>query len=313
MKKTLLAIALATASTTLYAADAKVSFSGHVNYLFGDLEDFTGNEDTTVDGNGASGSRVRFVSSVKHGEITYGARQEFSVGSGNGSNVGVRVNQFTLNGGFGQLSLGTGWEAGDDAAEQDLSGTYLLTGSGYDAWGLGFGKIDGSRDERLRYDSPKFGGVVKFAVDYDDSEDISVAVFAGGSNWKVAGYIEQRDDDDSDEAGVSASFNLGGFVLTGQLGERDETASGADDNRSYAGVILGYNKGKYSVAVDFANYEVNDGDTTDRDTAGLSFVYRPGKGVELYAGLRSADDNVGTFVNGEDSGEALLVGARVKF
>jgi hypothetical protein len=129
MKKTILAIALAAATTTAFA---DTSVSGHVNYKFGDLEDFNGNEDFTIGTAGTSESRFRFKASTEANGVTYGIRQEFGLGGPGTSSVGSsfnkRFNSLYLKGSFGKVTLGQGSEAGDGAVENDYSGTYLTQG-----------------------------------------------------------------------------------------------------------------------------------------------------------------------------------------
>jgi hypothetical protein len=341
MKKTLLALAIAGAAVS---AQADVSISGHVNYSAGDLKDFNGNEGFDVQNNGASGSRFRIVASKEANGITYATRQEFSV---NGSSApGGRVSDMSIAGDFGKFYLGHGWESGEDATEMDYSGTYVLTGSAYDAWDVGsnINNVDGGRDQRLRYDSPKLGGVVTLKADIDTNDNLGLAVFAGGSNWKAAIYSETKGDNgttavgasgnDTDEVGGSIALKVAGFTAAFQMGKKDRqkavtqlldvnnvetrAAVKAADEQEYRAIILGYNVGKISVAIDFANYEETDTAgvaKVDNDTQGLSFVYRPTGGVELYAGLRTADANVvgATSFNGQNDATGFLIGGRVKF
>jgi len=326
MKKALLALAVAGAAVS---AQADVSVSGHVNYSAGDLEDFTGNQGFDVRQNGASGSRFRIVASKEANGITYGTRQELGLTTGGTGALNTRVSQFTIGGDFGQVSLGQGWESGDDAAEQDFSGTYLLTGSGKGAFGFDSATsitiVDGGRDNRLRYDSPKLGGVVKIVADYDTTDNVGLAVFAGGSNWKAAIFTEQKGDtgtgigatdDNTDEVGGSIAFKAGPITAAFQFGDRD--GQGATNEREATNMILGYRQGKISVAIDRATFEtttVAGVKVLDHETTGLSFVYRPTGGVELYSGFRSADANDSTstvFGQGGD-GTAFIVGGRVKF
>lgn len=321
MKKTLLAVALAAASTTAFA---DVSVSGHVNYVFGDIEDFTGNEDITVNDAITSQSRFRIKSSKEANGITYGSTQEFGLNGDSSTDVvGIRVNEFFLKGDFGKLSLGQGSEAGDGAAESDFSGTYLGNNAAYNTWGLSsaIGQIDGGRDERLRYDSPKLGGIFAVALDIDTNDDTSIAVRAGGSNWKAAVYQESRDANDSDEIGASVALKFGGFTAAAHYGEIDDNglaAAAARGDIEFSRFILGYRSGPYSVAVDLATRE-QDASTgnaeVDHETTGLTFVYRPTGGVELYAGIRSVDDDdaAPSLPGMEDDGDGFLVGGRVKF
>ena len=317
MKKTLLALAIAGAAVS---AQADVSISGHVNYSAGNLEDFNGNDGFDVQNNGASGSRFRIVASKEANGITYGTRQELGLTTGGTGALNTRVSQFTIGGDFGQFSLGQGWEAGDDAAEQDKSGTYLLTGSAFDAWDVGnnFNNVDGGRDNRLRYDSPKLGGVAKIAADIDTNDNVGLSLALSGSNWSAGLFTEQMDATGvADQIGGSVAANFGGFTAAVQLGET--SGNGATSDTSYSGVILGYRVGKISVALDFANYEVEPAAggaaTVDNGTTGLSFVYRPTGGVELYAGIRNADSDIAgsTAFQGQDDATGVLVGGRVKF
>jgi len=312
MKKALLALAVAGAAVS---AQADVSISGHTNYRMGNTEDFNGSDNFSVANNGASGTRFRIVASKEANGITYGSRQELGLDSGSGAPSG-RVSQITIGGDFGQFSLGQGWESGDDATELDYSGTYLTSAGGHSGFGgSGVSNIDGGRDQRLRYDSPKLGGVANIAVDFDDSDNLGVAGKIGGDNWKAAMYIENNDVDDTDELGGSIAFKVAGFTAALQLSQK-ELGTGAGD-ADYKAVIIGYNVGKMSLAIDIATREdeTNGVKTLDRSTKGLNFNYRPVGGVELYAGIRTAEDDIvgATTYNGEKDGDAFIVGGRIKF
>jgi hypothetical protein len=306
MKKTILAVALAAASTTAFA---DTSLSGHVNYKLGDLEEFNANEDITVNDAVTSQSRFRFKSSIENNGLTYGTRIEFGITDGGPTNL--RYNEFTIKGGFGKLYLGRGSESGDGATEHDFSGTYLGNGSAYDSWeGAGVAQIDGGRDQRLRYDTPKLGGIATISLDYDNADDTGIAINLGGSNWKAGLYTESKEAANSDEFGYSIAGIFGGFTISIQGGEAER---GAAPDLEYAKYIVGYKSGPYSIAFDMGTNE--QGSAVDHETSGLTFVYRPTKGVELYAGLRSTDDEDATpsLAGGADSADGFLVGGRVKF
>jgi hypothetical protein len=305
MKKTLLAVAIATASTTAFA---DTSLSGHVNYKIGDLEEFNGNEDITVNDATSSQSRFRFVSSKENNGLTYGTRIELGITDSGPTNL--RVNEFTIKGGFGKVSLGRGSEAGDGATEHDFSGTYLGNGAAYNTWeGAGVSQIDGGRDQRIKYDSPKLGGIATISLDYDTTDNTGLAINLGGSNWKAGLYTESFDAANSDEVGYSIAAIFGGFTVSIQGAEKET----AGDDLEYAKYIVGYRSGPYSIAVDMGTNE--QGSAIDHETTGLTFVYRPTKGVELYAGFRSTDDEDATasLAGGADSADGFLVGGRVKF
>lgn len=331
MKKTLLAIALATAATT---AQADVSLSGHVNYSMGDFEEFNGTASTAdpednpydkdqgfnVVNNDSSGSRFRIVGSIEHNGLTYGVRQELGLANGGGSPTG-RISQITVSGGFGQFSLGQGWESGDDITELDYSGTYIAgSGAGGYTFGGGDGtqtpNIDGGRDQRLRYDSPKIGGFLNIAADYDEGENFGVSLLAKGDFWQAGVYTELMDEDDTDELGGSVAVKFSGFTASLQYGTKDNGTNNGDSE--YTGVILGYNVGKVSVAIHTENRVDTDGsgdDTVDNTSNGVSFAYRPTAGVEFFAGYRTAESDIGNKYQGgtEDSASGLAIGGIVTF
>jgi hypothetical protein len=334
MKKALLALAVAGAAVSV---QADVSISGHVNYAAGNIEDFvkaqTGSvaggdledqddfdarkaarKDFSVYNNSASGSRFRIVASKEANGITYATRQEFSV---NGSSApGGRVSDITMAGDFGKVYLGHGWESGEDATENDYSGTYVLTGSGTEAFGdTQVANIDGGRDQRLRYDTPKIGGLAVISIDKDNSDDLGVALSLKGSMWKAGIYSEQKDVEGADELGGSVAVKVSGFTAALQVSSKESGTSDID----YTNVILGYNVGKISFAVDMSSRETTaaGGATTDENsTQGLSFIYRPTGGVELYAGARTAEADNGDLdyqAGLSDDASGFIVGARVKF
>jgi hypothetical protein len=301
MKKTLLAVALAAASISAYA---DVSLSGHVNYKIGDLEDFSGNEDITVNNANTSQSRFRIKGTKEANGITYGTEIEHGVVD---AGVNRRVDEFFIQGGFGKISLGNNSEAGDGVTEADFSGTYLTQGD-LSSWEFGgvFSNVasrDINRDERLKYDAPKLGPV-SLSVSYANNDDINVAAFAGGSFWTARIATVAAEADDSDIIAGSVAFKFSGFTVAAAHWIQE---TGADNELEHSKAILGYNAGPISVSVDFQTTE-NDAETIDNETTGLNFVYRPTKGVELYAGLRSADDNVT-----DEDGNGFLAGARIQF
>jgi predicted porin len=317
MKKTLLALAIAGAAVS---AQADVTISGHVSYAIGNIDDFSDRDESgrsITEGN-TSTSRFRIIGTTEANGITYGAKQEIAVNTN--SPLSTRVNEIFISGDFGKVSLGQGSESSDDAAELDFSGTYLAGGD-LDSWnldgdadndgadsedGLGFSTIDGGRTERLRYDSPKIGGIAQVSFDTQDDDDFVVRLALSGNNWKAALYSESRDADNSDEIGGSVAAKFGGFTAAYQFADRDSATSGGPET-DYDAVILGYRVGKYAFSIDSRRNETSD-DSVDTDTQGLSFVYRPTGGVELFAGLRTVENNITN-----DDADGFLLGGRVKF
>ena len=338
MKKTLLAVALTAASMT---AVADMSVSGHVNYKAGFLEDFNSNEDLTVGTAGTSESRFRFLSSIEANGLTYATRIELGLGEpGRANALNKRFNEIMVSGAFGKLSLGQGSSAGDGATENDFSGTYLTAGD-LTSWELGAGSAaveagftfnpedgekkanvvaaagaglaennskDIGRVERLRYDAPTLGDLhlsasINDSTTNDTGNDIAVAATYKLSNFVVSVATISAEADDADVVEASVAGKMANF--TAALGFHTEENGGNDLEQTH--VILGYNPGPFSVSVDFQTTETDD-KSVEAETTGLNFVYRPAKGIELYAGARNAQAG-----NGDIDEDAFLMGARVKF
>ncbi len=363
MKKTLLAAAV-TAAALSTSAIADTKLSGQVNYIAGALEDFNGNEGLTVTDAGIWSSRFRITSYVKDASgIKYGLRIEYGIGSGagngdNGSGLGQRVNEFYLKGSAGKLSVGLGSEASDGALEKEFSGTYSTNNSELESFGLAtlnddqqtpgnssssqafgvalngagsaavglFPQLDGGRTQRIRYDTPKLGGVASLSFSYDTDDTFSARVDAGGKGWGFAAFGTAFDDDEQDnpttaaeegrDSVYGASFGFkafGGF--TGSIAYAEQENQN-DDEIENIRVVIGYRTGKHSVAVDYvqATFDRDSASEVDNESFGLGYVYRATKGVELYASIRQAESDLDVFDDGsDDTGTGFLVGSRIVF
>ena len=316
MKKTLLAAALFAASTGAVAAghESGVKVSGHVNYVVREITElgdegladaeFAENgdvvEDLRVEDDTTSGSRFRIVAEKK-GDITWGTKLEFGVTS---AALSTRHSHLYAKGDFGKVTLGQGSEVGDGYTEIDHSGTYVLTGNN-GVFEAGVAVTGGGRTENLRYDSPKLGGLATLSASYNEDET-NIGIHLKSSIWEAALYSESNTDEtEADEQGGSVSATFGTFTAALQYSV-DEAVGGADDgDTEKTKVILGYKSGPISVAVDFGTQE-DDDVADDLEHVGLSFVYRPAKGVELYAGTRSVEQ-------GSADGSGIAVGSRIKF
>jgi hypothetical protein len=309
MKKTLLAIALAAATTTAYA---DTTLSGHINQKFGDLEDFNSNEDFTVGNAGTSQSRFRIKSTKEVNGVTWGMYLEHGLVD---SGVNRRHDNLFAKGSFGKVTLGQGSEAGDGAVENDYSGTYLTQGD-LGSWELGIGPDsdssfstpDGGRTENLRYDTPKLG-MFTAAVTLDNQDTVSVEANLKGSMWKAGVYAATKGDaaGDSDEVGGSVAVKFGGFNVAVGAAQVDEGVAGDNTDLDYTNIVVGYRAGPVAVSVDLKTNE-NDAGNVDKETVGLNFVYTVTKGVELYAGYRTVDNNAT-----DTDADGILAGGRVKF
>jgi hypothetical protein len=307
--------------------------------------DGAGNEDLTVGSAGTSESRFRILSSLEANGLTYGSKIELGLGEpGRANALNKRQNELYISGAFGKVTLGQGSSAGDGATENDFSGTYLTAGD-LTSWELGAGSaavaagftstfnpvtgattvtanvpaaaggslasnssLDIGRVERLRYDAPTIGNLHLSASLNDATVNDAGNDFAIAATYKLPSFAftvasVSADADDSDIVEASVAGKMANF--TAALGFHTEENSGDDLEQTH--VILGYNPGPFSVSVDFQTTET-DSKSVDAETTGLNFVYRPTKGVELYAGARNAQA-----ADGVIDEDAFLMGARVKF
>jgi predicted porin len=254
--------------------------------------------------------------------------------------IDLRYQDVYLSGSFGKISLGKGDGAGNDATESDLSGTYIIAAANsqdlyggyvFDAAGdFNVSDVYGSTDSysrvnRLRYDSNNFNGF-SFAASYGQQQVSEIsAKFAGGTDIKYVvqgfyGTIGENGtldgttlvDNGDERMGVSGSVLLAnGLNFTASYSEKDSDLSTAED-RENMWFKVGYKMGKHAFAVDYGETEDSTETTTESesDTMGVSYVFAPAKGVELYAGYRQYN------LDGNDTGtdpEFYTVGSRVKF
>jgi predicted porin len=238
---------------------------------------------------------------------------------------------------FGRLWLGQGHTASDNTAEVDLSGTAVVGTSDLPdfAGGLEFvddgelsdvsigdayNNFDGlSRDDRLRYDTPSFGGFKLSASAVSDSNfDVAGFYASAFGGTKVAGAAAFASNaGDFQQVDGSASMLLaGGFNVTAAAGWRDFDDGDRDAGRYVYGK-LGYlfeafAIGATALAVD-AYYGEDVGAEGDEATmVGLLAVQTVDPiATDLYFGYRHFDLSR----DGADFDpiNAVLSGARVKF
>jgi hypothetical protein len=238
---------------------------------------------------------------------------------------------------LGKVSIGQGHTASDDTAEVDLSGTGVVGTSDIGDYagglqfvddgtlsgatiGAAFNNFDGlSRDDRLRYDSPRFGGFGIAASAVADSKFDIAGLYTGAfGDTKLAGAAAYASDG-GDFQGVDGSASLllaGGFSVTAAAGWRDFDAGGRDDGR-YAYGKLGYRLtpftiGATALAVDAYYGEDVAADGDESWMIGLLAVQTVDQiATDLYFGYRHFDlERDGADL---DPINAVLSGARVKF
>ncbi|MEJ6401435.1 porin [Yoonia sp. 2307UL14-13] len=246
---------------------------------------------------------------------------------------------------FGRLTFGQGDTASNNTSEVDLSGTAVVGYSGVEdaaggvlfrnadgtlsdtSVGAAFTNLDGlSRRDRVRYDTPSFGGLSFAASVGADSEDADETFYDIAANYKgrfgslqVAGAVAYANQTvaDAEQEIVNGSFSAlhdSGFSLT--LAGGVQETEGVSDDVTFGYVKAGYQAdwtslGTTALAVDYAVNEHVLGLDDESTSYGLLAVQNiDAVGTELYAGLRNYEvDGAGDL----DDVTVLLAGARFKF
>jgi predicted porin len=249
-------------------------------------------------------------------------------------------------GGFGKVSLGQGDGAANGGTEVDLSGTSVAHWAGVQsiagnfefkgAGGLGTGiaitnAINNqdfeSRYDRLRYDSPKFGGfsvaaswgtkdagrdVRELALWY--SGDLgALGRLAGALGWSNQQALVSDPASIEDEViGGSISWLHGsGLNVTLSYSERDLGAVGAERDGTFMYAKVGYKFGQHAVAIDWGNGEDLAATGVESDMIGIGYVWNPVRWAEIYAAAkRHSLDLAG--VDADDI-NVVMIGTRIRF
>ncbi len=335
---------------------ATVKLYGQVNrgVLFAD--DGKDQEYYHVD-NDNSSTRIGLLAKAKASDdLSIGAKIEVEfesnasdvVSQTSGRNVGSNsfkerhLDVFFLSKTFGKLSVGQGDTASNGTSEFDLSGTsvigysavndlaggqFFVTGAGSlttTTVGSVFSNMDGlSRDDRLRYDTPKFAGFsLSGSVTADGAADAGFRYSGKFPSFKVAaglGYSNHSGLSTTVEEQINGSVSLladNGLNFTFAAGERELEGSVRNDPGFYY-FKVGYRRkffdaGPTAMSVDFGQYEDIAQNGDEGDTLGILLVQSlTAWGAELYIGYRNYDlDRRDASLRDID---AVLAGARVKF
>lgn len=317
MKTKLIAAAIAAVPLTA-AAESSVSISGQVNVaaLAGDAVD-----DLTVVDNNTTGSRFRIRANKDFGSgFTAGLRYELQaqfaqsndsteIGQNSGAADGtvreVRYADVWIDGFFGKIAIGRG-----DGAANGTSESYgLLNFLGgaeahllFNGAGAAFSDVDGlSRQNRIRYDSPAFGGL-RFAVTFDEQDEQEVALdfndeFSLGKLRARVGYTTGEGDQETIDFSVAykAPFGLGLAYSTGSF---DNVAGATTSENDW--VMVSYDFGaNWTVSAGFGIEDELNADANqvvENDLTILSLIWKPVKGASVYL-------NYGDWNNGLAAGE----------
>lgn len=334
----------------------RLTFSGQVNrgVLFAD--DGVGSETFFVD-NDNSSTRFRFTGEGDFGDgWTAGVNIEIEAES----NSTASVNQITQTSGgggtflndrklefyfendkFGRLSVGQGDTASNSTSEVDLSGTSVVAYSGIadlaggvlfrDGTGAltnvnigsAFSNLDGlSRQDRVRYDTPSFGGVtLSGSVGSNGIYDLAARYNSALGGFKVGAaiaYSVNAADDETVNGSVSVLHQDTGLSLTlaGGTVDRELATDARDTNFGY--VKVGYqtqsltNLGSTAFSIDYSTNDDTGVVGDDATSYGIAAVQHiDAIGTDLYLGVRNYElDRPGAQFQDVT---AVLAGARLKF
>jgi len=329
----------------VYAVSFKIS--GQIDRAVEYVDNGVDSEWFHVD-NDNSSTRFRFVGSEEIGNgITAGIvwETEFESNTSRAIDVGQnsdgssdfkeRKLEAYFSGAWGKATIGQGDGAANGTTEIDLSGTALVTYSdiGTTAAGVTFVESDGtpvatvgsvhanfdglSRNDRLRYDSPKLGPVTLSASATDgDAWELAARLSTEMEGFgKIAGAIGYVDAQDRatptyDQIGASISWlHDTGVNLTLAYGSRD-TDGGRDAENYYA--KLGYKFGKHAVSIEWGRTDDLAAAGDEASSYGAGYVFNAYKGIDLYAGYRLYELDRSSGLSIEDI-NVLMAGTRVKF
>jgi len=327
----------------VYAVSFKIS--GQINRAVEHVDNGVDSEWFHVD-NDASSTRFRFVGSeeIGHG-MTAGIVWESQFESNSSADIDVGQNSdgtssFTerkleayFSGTWGKATIGQGDGAANGTAEVDLSGTSVVTYAGVndmagsvtfvDSSGAGITTIgstrsqfDGlSRNDRLRYDSPKLGPVtLSTSVTNGDAWELAARAATEmeglGKIAAAIGYVDGQDRVPYEQFDGSVSFlHDTGVNLTLSYGSRDRDNRSEDATNYY--VKLGYKQGKHAVSVEWGQTDDLEIDGDESSNYGAGYVFNLHKGIELYAGYRLYElDRPG---DSPEDISVFMAGTRVKF
>ena len=352
----LVLIAVGSASAQVQPGKQKVwlELSGQVNRGMLVTNDGDDTDFFNVD-NDNSSTRFRLVGKYKGFQgFSLGTNIEVQVESNSTADVnqnnkrdsdsdffGLRKAEFWLETPLGKLWVGQGSTASDGTAEEDLSGTDVVTYSAVNDLAGGilffddmantltditigdvFSNYDGlSRDDRIRYDTPTFAGF-KLSGSWvtDDRWDLALRYAGDFGAIKLASavsYAQRKPAFDTQVAGSISALHRSGFNATVAGGYHDIDDSEQEPYYIYA--KLGYSKklfsfGKTSASVDYYYGNEIDAIEDESQSFGVGFVQTiDDYSTEFFLGVRHHElDRDDANVDLNDI-VAVLTGARVKF
>lgn len=332
------------------AASADVTLYGRV--LYNAVSDDTA-DDVYFGRHEFAESNIGIKGSKKVGSLTFGGQVELGLNEGvnallydtsssEGNNSRTRIQEATVSGGFGKVSLGTGASATWVASDVDQSGTWVSDPLGmsqrFGATRRGpsgqsqtpFVQVQSIFSERLRYDSPKIAGGLTFHGQYGEDSSYELAAKYVGHGVRAAVWAADFGDAEGDGeqanidthstngyfgaesgSGLLVGYKVIGINFTIAAGVADQVDAVGDDNgeRSFVNWKLGYTKGKHAVSLSQGNYESEDADGNsgaDHTRSTVAYNYSPAKSVKLWIQHTNGD------TDDQEEFDATALGIMVK-
>lgn len=348
-----LGLAVPAAAEEVKSGNDKVSLalSGQINRAVLYADDGDEDEVFYVD-NDNSSTRVRFIGKGQFSDnFSVGTQMEVQFESN--STASIKMDQTSAAGGsgsfterklefyldhknIGRLWLGQGDTASNGSSEIDLSGATVIAYSGIADMmgGLEFGgpggrqinqawsNFDGfSRQDRIRYDTPKFAGfqakVSAFEAE-NDGWDVALTYSNDYGFLKVAAAIAYGETDAKDQLNGSISLlHESGISATFATGERELDVAGDREDPFFWYAKLGYRLhafdfGSTRLAIDYGEGDDVAADDEEIQTFGVFVVQMVDAiATEFYAGYRNHSLDVPG--SNPDDINGVIAGARIKF
>jgi len=326
-----------------YAAKAEFSFSGQISRAVSQVDNGIDTDTLHVDNNN-SGTRLRLKgqTDLENG-TTAGVYWETQYQDNSSSEIDVndddndsaftsRIREVWFSGDWGKLYLGQGNGAANGTSEVDFSGTTIAdysgnnlddgisfvskTGSPSVKNDDAFSNFDGlSRNDRLRYDLPKWGPVGIAVSSGQERSEIALRYSSkfddGGKFGFAVGQVsDEQGAADFDQLGISASLLLsGGFNITAHVGDKDN-AAGQDSDGTY--IKVGKITGQHNFSVSFHSVDDNNTLGDEAERTNLSYVYNMAKyGVEIFGTYQTS--SLDSIVENYEDVTQFAFGSRIKF
>jgi hypothetical protein len=343
-------------SVTRSKKTMKLVVNGHVNRAIVLTDNGTASGFTHVTSN-FSRTRVRWIGTGKISDdlsvktnIELGNQSSVATGQDlgdngdhNGDALDERHIEFQITSkSLGKIYMGQGISGSESIAEQDLSGTGIVSlngngeligggetfqasdaASGHGTVGDNFNNFDGlGRRDRIRYDTPKFGGF-QVTTSHSNQDSWDLALRYGGSigGTKVKAAVGTWENKTNGEGGVAGSISVllpMGVSLTVGASDRSDDDGGFADESEWRYAKVGYKFKGSSLGQTRLYVEYNQNDDTRAANSeaeywgmGVVQIVEP-LGAELYGSFTNYTAEEDGVADADDITQ-LVAGARFKF